>query len=81
MISQDHWDYVDKILADHGVDVGGDGEAARVGRGLGAGVLGWTEATGAPQIEIALAHPIVAAGRRRSVRRRRRPSTRPTSRV
>ena len=25
---------------------------------MGAGVLGWTEATGAPQIEIALAHPI-----------------------
>jgi NAD(P)H-dependent flavin oxidoreductase YrpB (nitropropane dioxygenase family) len=25
---------------------------------MGAGVLGWTEATGAPQIEIALGHPI-----------------------
>jgi NAD(P)H-dependent flavin oxidoreductase YrpB (nitropropane dioxygenase family) len=58
MISQDHWDYVDKILADHGVDVGGDGEVLESGAGLGAGVLGWTEATGAPQIEIALAHPI-----------------------
>jgi NAD(P)H-dependent flavin oxidoreductase YrpB (nitropropane dioxygenase family) len=58
MISQDHWDYVDKILADHGVDVGGGGEVLESGAGLGAGVLGWTEATGAPQIEIALAHPI-----------------------
>ena len=30
----------------------------RVERRLGAGVLGWTDATGAPQIDIALAHPI-----------------------
>jgi len=58
MISQDHWDYVDKVLADHGVDVGSDGEVLESGAGMGAGVLGWTEATGAPQIEIALAHPI-----------------------
>jgi len=56
-ISQAHWDYVDKILADHGVDVSGD-EQLESGAGLGAGVLGWTAATGAPQIEIALAHPI-----------------------
>jgi NAD(P)H-dependent flavin oxidoreductase YrpB (nitropropane dioxygenase family) len=56
-ISQAHWDYVDKILADHGVDVSGDQEL-EAGAGLGAGVLGWTAATGAPQIEIALAHPI-----------------------
>src|SRR4051812_14045633 len=58
MISQDHWDYVDKVLADHGVDVGGDEQVLESGAGMGAGVLGWTEATGAPQIEIALAHPI-----------------------
>jgi NAD(P)H-dependent flavin oxidoreductase YrpB (nitropropane dioxygenase family) len=58
MISQDHWDYVDKILADHGVDVTGDEQVLESGAGMGAGVLGWTEATGAPQIEIALAHPI-----------------------
>jgi NAD(P)H-dependent flavin oxidoreductase YrpB (nitropropane dioxygenase family) len=56
-ISQEHWDYVDKILADHGVDVSG-GQDLEAGAGLGAGVLGWTAATGAPQIEIALAHPI-----------------------
>ena len=56
-ISQDHWDYTDKILADHGVDVSGDAEM-ELGSGMGAGVLGWTAATGAPQIDIALAHPI-----------------------
>ncbi len=57
-ISQDHWDYVDKILADHGVDVSANEGELESGAGLGAGVLGWTAATGAPQIEIALAHPI-----------------------
>ena len=58
MISQEHWDYVDKILADNGVDVAaGDGELES-GAGIGAGVLGWTAATGAPQIQIALQHPI-----------------------
>jgi NAD(P)H-dependent flavin oxidoreductase YrpB (nitropropane dioxygenase family) len=56
-ISQAHWDYTDKILVDHGVDVSSDRELES-GAGLGAGVLGWTAATGAPQIEIALAHPI-----------------------
>jgi NAD(P)H-dependent flavin oxidoreductase YrpB (nitropropane dioxygenase family) len=58
LIPQTHWDYVDKILADHGVDVGDDSDVLESGAGMGAGVLGWTEATGAPQIEIALAHPI-----------------------
>jgi NAD(P)H-dependent flavin oxidoreductase YrpB (nitropropane dioxygenase family) len=58
MISQDHWDFVDKLLADHGVDVSSDEQVLESGAGMGAGVLGWTEATGAPQIEIALAHPI-----------------------
>ena len=57
-ISQDHWDYVDKILADHGVDVAANGSELESGAGIGAGVLGWTAATGAPQIEIALGHPI-----------------------
>ncbi|MCU1499069.1 MAG: hypothetical protein JWM47_3022 [Acidimicrobiales bacterium] len=57
-ISQAHWDYVDKILADHGVDTGAGSAELESGAGLGAGVLGWTAATGAPQIEIALAHPI-----------------------
>jgi NAD(P)H-dependent flavin oxidoreductase YrpB (nitropropane dioxygenase family) len=58
LIPQTHWDYVDKILTDHGVDVTADTEGLESGAGMGAGVLGWTEATGAPQIEIALAHPI-----------------------
>jgi hypothetical protein len=77
-ISQDHWDYVDKILADHGVDVSADTELEE-GAGMGAGVLGWTEATGAPQIEIALSHPIALLAsaldlrpRRRSIRRTNR---------
>src|SRR6478672_13686565 len=58
MISQEHWDYVDKILTDHGVDIAASSKELESGAGLGAGVLGWTEATGAPQIQIALAHPI-----------------------
>jgi NAD(P)H-dependent flavin oxidoreductase YrpB (nitropropane dioxygenase family) len=57
-ISQEHWDYVDKILADHGVDVDANAAELESGAGMGAGVLGWTEATGAPQIEIALSHDI-----------------------
>ena len=57
MISQDHWDYMEKILADHGVPAIPEGEAEREGP-LGEGVLGWTEATGAPLVDIALAHPI-----------------------
>lgn len=56
-ISQDHWDYVDKILTDHGVDVSA-GKELESGAGIGAGVLGWTAATGSPQIDIALSHPI-----------------------
>jgi NAD(P)H-dependent flavin oxidoreductase YrpB (nitropropane dioxygenase family) len=58
MISQEHWDYVDKILTDHGVDIPASSKELESGAGLGAGVLGWTEATGAPQIQIALSHPI-----------------------
>jgi NAD(P)H-dependent flavin oxidoreductase YrpB (nitropropane dioxygenase family) len=62
MIDQAHWDYVDKILADHGVpelaDAGGAGAASGGGDPLSSGVLGWTEATGSPLIDVALAHPI-----------------------
>ncbi len=57
-ISQEHWDYVDQILSDHGVDVAASDAELESGAGLGAGVLGWTAATGAPQIQIALQHPI-----------------------
>jgi NAD(P)H-dependent flavin oxidoreductase YrpB (nitropropane dioxygenase family) len=69
MISKAHWDYVDKILADHGVPprpddpsdpqvAAGASEEAEHGGAVSQGVLGWTEATGAPLIDIALAHPI-----------------------
>ena len=61
-ISQEHWDYVDKILADHGIDPAAEPSPA-TGDHAGSpatttGVLGWTAATGTPQIDIALSHPI-----------------------
>ena len=62
MIDQAHWDYVDKILADHGVPPlpeDDDGAPAEMGGGLvGEGVLGWTEASGSPLIDVALGHNI-----------------------
>jgi NAD(P)H-dependent flavin oxidoreductase YrpB (nitropropane dioxygenase family) len=72
MIDQAHWDYVDKILADHGVppldnnadegagangNTGGDAGAGGTDP-ISTGVLGWTEATGTPLIDVALGHPI-----------------------
>ena len=62
MIDQEHWDYVDKILADHGIDPSKEPEPA-TGDHAGSpattsGVLGWTAATGTPQIDIALGHDI-----------------------
>ena len=60
MISEAHWEYVEKILADHGVPPlpeEQDGSAS-AGDPLSSGVLGWTEATGTPLIDVALAHPI-----------------------
>jgi NAD(P)H-dependent flavin oxidoreductase YrpB (nitropropane dioxygenase family) len=57
MIDQAHWDYADKILADHGVPALPDDDDAS-GDPLSSGVLGWTEATGTPLIDVALAHPI-----------------------
>ena len=59
LITDEHWEFVHKILADHGVP---DEPDAPAGDGSGSpldqGVLGWTELTGAPLIDIALAHPI-----------------------
>jgi NAD(P)H-dependent flavin oxidoreductase YrpB (nitropropane dioxygenase family) len=60
MIDSAHWDYVEKILDDHGVpalpdDAGGAGVGTDP---ISRGVLGWTEATGTPLIDVALAHPI-----------------------
>src|SRR5947209_18989555 len=43
MISQDHWDYVHKILADFGVP--DEGDQAAGGSPVESGVLGWTEVT------------------------------------
>jgi NAD(P)H-dependent flavin oxidoreductase YrpB (nitropropane dioxygenase family) len=60
MIGQEHWDYVDKILRDHGVDPDApdDPDAPMAGGMASGGVLGWAESTGATQIDIALQHPI-----------------------
>ncbi|HEX4865127.1 MAG TPA: nitronate monooxygenase family protein [Acidimicrobiales bacterium] len=59
MISQAHWDYVEKILADHGVPpLPDEQDGGSSGDPLSSGVLGWTEATGTPLIDVALAHPI-----------------------
>src|SRR5437763_11701878 len=58
MTTEDHWNYVHKILADHGVPDEPDEQVADDGSPLSRGVLGWTELTGAPLIDIALAHPI-----------------------
>ena len=57
-ISDAHWDYVHKILAEHGVPDEPDEQVADDGSPLSRGVLGWTELTGAPLIDVALAHPI-----------------------
>src|SRR2546423_10413452 len=59
MITEEHWDFVHKILADHGVpDEPDQPSGGNGGNPLDQGVLGWTELTGAPLIDIALAHPI-----------------------
>ena len=55
MISQEHWDFVDQLLADHGATPPPEEEG---GSAVSQGVLGWTAATGAPLTDIALAHPI-----------------------
>ena len=49
---QQHLDFAKKILADHGVPTGdADSNALKL--------LGWTEATATPQVEVALNHPKV----------------------
>ncbi|MFI5045273.1 MAG: nitronate monooxygenase, partial [Acidimicrobiales bacterium] len=58
MIDQEHWDFVDEILAEHGAGDLPPDEAADDGTAVSQGVLGWTQATGAPLTDIALAHPI-----------------------
>src|SRR5205814_1736963 len=49
MIPQQHRDFVEQILTDHGVPTLPDEEAPRE-------LLGWTAATATPQVECALAH-------------------------
>lgn len=58
MISQAHWDYADKVLSDNGVATETEPEAPAGSSPMNQGILGWTEATGAPLIDVALAHPI-----------------------
>ncbi|GFG75913.1 nitronate monooxygenase [Mycobacterium botniense] len=53
MVPQEHLDFARKILADHGVPVeDSDAHALQL--------LGWTEATATPQVEVALRHSKVA---------------------
>jgi NAD(P)H-dependent flavin oxidoreductase YrpB (nitropropane dioxygenase family) len=52
MIPQEHRDFIERVLDEHGVPALSDGE--EVPRGL----LGWTDATARPQVEIALSHDI-----------------------
>ena len=80
MISQDHWDYVDKILADHGVDMS-DGEGARIGRGPGRRCARLDRGDRRAADRDRPRAPDRVAGVERSVRRRRRPSIRRTSRA
>ncbi len=65
---------------DHGVDPTAPERSRRRDRRMAttAGVLGWTDATGAPQIDIALAAPDRAAGQRArpAAARRHRPGPR-----
>jgi NAD(P)H-dependent flavin oxidoreductase YrpB (nitropropane dioxygenase family) len=52
LVPQEHLDFAKKILADHGVPVDdSDNNALQL--------LGWTEATATPQVEVALQHPKV----------------------
>ena len=52
MVPQQHLDFAKKILADHGVPTGdADSNALKL--------LGWTEATATPQVEVALNNPKV----------------------
>ena len=52
MVPQEHLDFARKILADHGVPIDhSDDDALQL--------LGWTEATATPQVEVALQHPKV----------------------
>ena len=51
MVPQGHLDFARGLLRDHGVPLSDDGEDNSLK------LLGWTEATATPQVEIALQHP------------------------
>jgi len=51
MVPQQHLDFGRKLLADHGVPVADDTDADALQ------LLGWTEATATPQVDVALRHP------------------------
>jgi NAD(P)H-dependent flavin oxidoreductase YrpB (nitropropane dioxygenase family) len=51
MVPQGHLDFARKLLSDHGVPLAGEEEENSLK------LLGWTEATATPQVEIALRHP------------------------
>lgn len=53
MVPQQTLDFARKILTDHGVPVPNDGSENALQ------LLGWTEATATPQVEVALQHPKV----------------------
>jgi len=53
MVPQEHLDFARKILTDHGVPLTAEDNESTLQ------LLGWTEATATPQIEVALAHPKV----------------------
>jgi NAD(P)H-dependent flavin oxidoreductase YrpB (nitropropane dioxygenase family) len=50
MVPQEHLDFARKILAEHGVPVEDSDKSTLQ-------LLGWTEATATPQVEVALQHP------------------------
>ncbi|WP_433328617.1 NAD(P)H-dependent flavin oxidoreductase [Spirillospora sp. CA-294931] len=50
MIPDGHRAFVEDLLAEHGVEPSGEG--------AGKALLGWTDATARPQVEVALRHPI-----------------------
>ena len=51
MVPQGHLDFARKLLADHGVPAAPEGEENSLQ------LLGWTEATATPQVDVALRHP------------------------
>jgi NAD(P)H-dependent flavin oxidoreductase YrpB (nitropropane dioxygenase family) len=51
MVPQGHLDFARKLLADHGVPAAPEGEENSLQ------LIGWTEATATPQVDVALRHP------------------------